>query len=283
MTPTDFLLKLKLQKDLGYLKLLRIACQLDSADITEEQLQRLSLPLDLREMALRVYRDQHLAALSRKVKGQCQVVSFFDCLYPEKLRQIYRPPLLLFARGDLKLLQTKIVAIVGARQASNYSRQVIWGLMPDLVKKGWTVASGLASGADGMAHRAALAKRGATIAVVGNGLNFYYPQQNHALQDKIIDKGLVVSEYLPDTPPRPFRFPQRNRILAGISDSVLVTEARARSGSLITANFAVQENRNVYAVPGPITSSLSQGTNHLLEEGATPIIDFAWPAERFDN
>lgn len=283
MDQTDFLLKLKLQKGLGYVKILQIASQLESEEIKEEQLQRLSLPAELKEMSIQAYRNQETAAVSSRIKAQCQVVSFFDDLYPEKLRQIYRPPLLLFARGNLKLLQTKTLAIVGARQASNYSWQVIRRLVPHLIKKGWTIASGLAVGVDGMAHKAALLNHGPTIAVVGNGLNHYYPTQNQALQDQIIDKGLVISEYLPDTPPRPFRFPQRNRILAGLSEGVLVTEARAKSGSLITANLAVEENRDVYTVPGPITSSLSRGTNHLIAVGAIPVTDFELPEERFDN
>ena len=134
-----------------------------------------------------------------------------------------------------------------------------------------------------MAHKAALKFNGQTIAVVGNGLNHFYPQINQHVQKEIAQKGLLVSEYLPDTPPRPYRFPQRNRILAGIAESVIVTEAKQKSGSLITANIALQENRDIYALPGPITSELSQGPNKLIQAGAYPITDFDLQLERFDN
>ena len=124
---------------------------------------------------------------------------------------------------------------------------------------------------------------GKTIAVVGNGLNYSYPKENVDLQNQIKQKGLIISEYLPDTPPRPYRFPERNRILAGLSKSIIVTEAREKSGSLITVSLALQENRDIYAVPGPITSSLSAGPNQLIEAGAMPIVDFKFKTERFDN
>lgn len=283
MNKTEFLLRLKLQKGVGYVKMLQIASQLDTDEIDPLQLNAMDLSLSLREICLRAYRDDHCEKAVERIKQQCQVISFFDDAYPEKLRQIYQPPLILFARGDLSLLKQKIVTIVGSRLATTYSQQVINGLMPDLVANGQVIASGLAKGVDGMAHRAALKFHGKTIAVVGNGLNHFYPMQNHYLQDEIVQKGLLISEYLPDTPPRPFRFPQRNRILAGLSKSVIVTEAKEKSGSLITANLALQENRDVYAVPGPITSELSKGPNKLIEAGATPIINFEIKAERFDN
>ncbi|GAA3629888.1 DNA-processing protein DprA [Lactobacillus hamsteri] len=283
MNKTDFLLKLKLQKGVGYVKLLQIASQLDTEEIDPIQLNALDLPLKLREACLKAYRDDRAEKTVDRIKRQCQVISFFDDEYPEKLRQIYQPPIILFARGDVSLLKRRIITIVGARMATGYSQQVIQKMVPSLVEEGIVVASGLAKGVDSFAHKATLENNGKTIAVVGNGLNHYYPMQNHTLQDQIIDKGLLISEYLPDTPPRPFRFPQRNRILAGLSESVVVTEAKEKSGSLITANLALQENRDVYAVPGPITSDLSEGPNKLIEVGATPIVDFKIKKERFDN
>lgn len=283
MKITDFLLALKFQKGVGYVKMLQIASQLDMEEIDPVQLNSLDLPLTLREICLKAYRDEQAAETISRIKRQCKVVSFFDSEYPEQLRQIYQPPLILFARGNINLLQREIVTIVGSRMATDYSYQVIEGLTPGLIKKGIVIASGLAKGVDSMAHRAALKNHGETIAVVGNGLNHYYPLQNHTLQEEIIDKGLILSEYLPDTPPKPFRFPQRNRILAGLSKSVIVTEAKEKSGSLITANLALQENRDVYAVPGPITSVLSEGPNKLIEAGANPVVDFELKRERFDN
>ncbi|WP_278390476.1 DNA-processing protein DprA [Lactobacillus acetotolerans] len=283
MNKTDFLLRLKLQKGIGYVKMLRIASQLDTDDVNISAIQSMALPSTLKEASFAALNDQKAERMIYRIKKQCKVLTFFDSLYPEKLRQIYQPPLILFARGDLTLLQRKIITIVGSRLATSYSKIVINNLVPSLVKKHLVIASGLAKGVDGMAHTATLRNNGKTIAVVGNGLNHFYPMSNHGIQEKIVENGLLLSEYLPDTPPRPFRFPERNRILAGLSESVVVTEAKERSGSLITANLALQENRNVYAVPGPITSQLSAGTNKLIEAGADPIINFELKPERFDN
>lgn len=283
MNKTDFLLRLKLQKGIGYVKMLRIASQLDTDDVNISAIQSMALPSALKEASFAALNDQKAERMIYRIKKQCKVLTFFDSLYPEKLRQIYQPPLILFACGDLTLLQREIITIVGSRLATSYSKIVINNLVPSLVKKHLVIASGLAKGVDGMAHTATLRNNGKTIAVVGNGLNHFYPMSNHGIQEKIVENGLLLSEYLPDTPPRPFRFPERNRILAGLSESVVVTEAKERSGSLITANLALQENRNVYAVPGPITSQLSAGTNKLIEAGADPIINFELKPERFDN
>lgn len=283
MNIKEYLLRLKLQKGIGYVKMLQIASQLDTDEVSEENIAQMKLTSDLREKAISAYHNNDYNKAILRINAQCQVISFFDQEYPEKLRQIYQPPLVIFARGDISLLQKKIVTIVGARAGTVYSRNVIDELVPNLLQEKYVVASGLAMGVDRMAHEATLNNGGKTIAVVGNGLNHYYPRQNQSLQAAIENRGLVISEYLPDTPPRPFRFPQRNRILAGLSKSVVVTEARENSGSLITANLATQENRDVYAVPGPITSDLSKGPNKLIESGAIPVIDFKLNEERFDN
>lgn len=274
MKTTNFLLRLKLQKGIGYVKMLKIASQLDTADVNLKALMKMDLPSNLKRASLAAYNDDQAEIYVKRIKKQCQVISFFDDVYPEQLRQIYRPPLVLFAQGDLNLLQQKIVTIVGSRMATSYSRSVLTKLVPHLVKKGWVIASGLAKGVDVMAHKAALTSEGKTIAVVGNGLNHFYPLSNYHVQEQIIHRGLILSEYLPDTPPRPFRFPQRNRILAGIAQKVVVTEAQEKSGSLITANLALQENRDIYAVPGPIDNELSAGPNKLIAAGAIPITDY---------
>ncbi|MGL6207107.1 MAG: DNA-processing protein DprA [Lactobacillus panisapium] len=274
MKTTNFLLRLKLQKGIGYVKMLKIASQLDTADVNLKALMKMDLPSNLKRASLAAYNDDQAEIYVKRIKKQCQVISFFDDVYPEQLRQIYRPPLVLFAQGDVNLLQQKIVTIVGSRMATSYSRSVLTKLVPHLVKKGWVIASGLAKGVDVMAHKAALTSEGKTIAVVGNGLNHFYPLSNYHVQEQIIRRGLILSEYLPDTPPRPFRFPQRNRILAGIAQKVVVTEAQEKSGSLITANLALQENRDIYAVPGPIDNELSAGPNKLIAAGAIPITDY---------
>lgn len=275
MKKTEFLLKLKLQKGIGYVKLLTIANQLtDETEIEFEELEQIELTEELMDVCYRAFQDDQLDRMVQQIEQQCDVISFFDEAYPEKLRQIYRPPMVLFTRGDISLLQKEIITIVGSRYPTKYSQDVINRLVPNIVQSGQVVASGLAKGVDALAHKAALFNQGKTIAVIGNGLNFSYPMQNFALQEEIVQKGLLISEYLPDTPPRRYRFPERNRILAGLSQSVIVTEAKEKSGSLITANLALQENRDIYAVPGPITNALSAGPNQLIEAGATPIVDF---------
>ena len=275
MKITNFLLRLKLQNGIGYVKMLQIASQLPISEVNPEIIKQMDLPSKLVKSALTAFYDQQAEAKITRIKKQCQIISFFDQVYPQKLREIYRPPLILFAQGNLKLLQENVITIVGSRQATDYSQLVLNKIVPQLVKSNFVIASGLAMGVDVMAHSATLNNGGKTIAVIGNGLNHFYPERNSQIQRQIINEGLVLSEYLPDTPPRPFRFPERNRILAGIADSVIVTEAKEKSGSLITANIALQENRNIYAVPGPINSQLSTGPNKLIEAGATPITDFS--------
>lgn len=275
MKITNFLLRLKLQNGIGYVKMLQIASQLPISEVNPEIIKQMDLPSKLVKSALTAFYDQQAEAKITRIKKQCQIISFFDQVYPQKLREIYRPPLILFAQGNLKLLQENVITIVGSRQATDYSQLVLNKIVPQLVKSNFVIASGLAMGVDVMAHSATLNNGGKTIAVIGNGLNHFYPERNSQIQRQIINEGLVLSEYLPDTPPRPFRFPERNRILAGIANSVIVTEAKEKSGSLITANIALQENRNIYAVPGPINSQLSDGPNKLIAAGATPITDFS--------
>ena len=275
MKITNFLLRLKLQNGIGYVKMLQIASQLPTSEVNPEIIKQMDLPSKLIKSALTAFYDQQAEAKITRIKKQCQIISFFDQVYPQKLREIYRPPLILFAQGNLKLLQENVITIVGSRQATDYSQLVLNKIVPQLVKSNFVIASGLAMGVDVMAHSATLNNGGKTIAVIGNGLNHFYPERNSQIQRQIINEGLVLSEYLPDTPPRPFRFPERNRILAGIANSVIVTEAKEKSGSLITANIALQENRNIYAVPGPINSQLSTGPNKLIAAGATPITDFS--------
>ena len=243
-------------------------------EIEAEDLKEMELSDQLLKACLKAFQDKDLDRLVRQIYCQCDVISFFDKEYPEKLRQIYQPPLILFAQGDTSLLSKEIVSIVGSRHPTSYSKEVMKKLVPNLLEQNMVIASGLAQGVDALAHHTTLNNQGRTIAVIGNGLNYSYPKQNTWLQNQIRQKGLVISEYLPDTPPRPYRFPERNRIIAGLSKSVIVTEAKEKSGSLITANLALQENRDIYAVPGAITSELSAGPNQLIEAGAIPIVNF---------
>lgn len=217
--------------------------------------------------------NQFLLLLKKQEIAEFEAINYLDSNYPQILRTIYNPPALLYFKGDIALLKTDCLAIVGSRQATDYSFRCIGGLVPRLVNR-YTIVSGLAKGVDSWAHQHALNNHGKTIAVIGSGLDIAYPKENLALQQEIMNNGLVISEYPPRTPIRKFHFPQRNRIIAGLSQKVIVTEAKKRSGSLITADLALENNREVLAIPGRIDVSLSAGCNSLIEQGATPLIDF---------
>jgi DNA processing protein len=193
--------------------------------------------------------------------------------FPPLLAQIPDPPSCLWVRGDadIAVLAEPAVAIVGARACSGYGRSVARMLANDAAAAGAVVVSGLARGVDGEAHRGALAAGGRTVAVLGCGVDRDYPAAHGQLASSIVESGgLVVSEYEPGIEPAPWRFPARNRIIAGLARATVVVEARERSGALITADFALEDGREVMAVPGEITSALSAGTNSLLRQGATP-------------
>jgi DNA processing protein len=196
-----------------------------------------------------------------------------DPAYPPLLRAIHDPPPQLYLRGDgaVELLAQDAVAIVGARCCSSYGRSVARSVARDLAAAGLLVVSGMARGIDGEAHRGALDGSGTTVAVLGCGVDRDYPAAHAELARRISDGGLVVSEYEPGIEPAPWRFPARNRIIAGLCRATVVVEARERSGALITADFALEEGRDVLAVPGEITSRLSVGTNALLKLGAAPV------------
>lgn len=196
-----------------------------------------------------------------------------DPAFPQLLAAIHDPPPALFVRGGagLELLAGPAVAVVGARSCSSYGRSVARSLGRELAAAGLVVVSGMARGIDGEAHRGALDAAGLTVAVLGCGIDRDYPAAHAELARRICERGLVVSEYEPGVEPAPWRFPARNRIIAGVCAATVVVEARERSGALITADFALEEGRDVLAVPGEITSSLSAGTNALLRLGATPV------------
>ena len=193
--------------------------------------------------------------------------------FPSLLRSIHDPPPGLFMRGatDVELLRRPAVGVVGARSCSPYGAQVARMLGRELAAAGLVVVSGLARGIDGEAHRGALEAGGATVGVLGCGVDRDYPAAHRELAERVCESGLVVSEYPPGVEPAPWRFPARNRIIAGLSGATVVVEARERSGALITADLALEEGREVFAVPGEITSALSAGTNDLLRLGATPL------------
>ena len=196
-----------------------------------------------------------------------------DARFPPRLKATFDPPGSLYLRGsgEPELLGWRAVGVVGARSCSPYGAQVARMLGRELAAAGLVVVSGLARGIDGEAHRGALESGGPTVGVLGCGIDRDYPAANASLSRRMEDGGLVVSEYEAGVEPAPWRFPARNRIIAGLCEAVVVVEARERSGALITADFALEEGREVFAVPGEITSALSVGSNALLRLGATPL------------
>lgn len=210
-------------------------------------------------------------AFQRVAGAGLSLCTFHDPDYPPLLKHIHDPPIALFYRGRLTELGPTI-AIVGTRRASDYGLQVTWELASALAKVGLTVVSGLALGVDTAAHKATLEVKGRTLAILGGGADAptLYPPSNRALADAIAaSDGAVLSEYPPGTPPLPYRFPERNRIIAGLSLGTIVTEAPIKSGALITARVAAEENREVFAVPGRIIDVNAAGPNRLLYTGAT--------------
>ncbi len=192
--------------------------------------------------------------------------------YLQIMSSIAKPPKSLYFIGEIPTTRLTSVAIIGTRKPSPYGKEVTTLLANDLAKRGVVIISGLALGTDAIAHRGALEANGTTIAVLGNGLPEIYPSSHRALAEQIIaDGGAVLTEYEPGTPARPFRFLERNRIVSGLSDAIIIVEAAARSGTLNTASHALEQGREVFAVPGNITSPLSSGCNALIKQGAHPV------------
>ncbi|MDR3190661.1 MAG: DNA-processing protein DprA [Lactobacillaceae bacterium] len=204
-----------------------------------------------------------------------QFITIADDVYPQQLKESDEPPVVLFYAGNLGLLTTMTVSVIGARQNSEYGEHIVKAWVPELVRAGITTVSGLANGIDGLVHAATLDAHGDTIGVIGSGLEIVYPRRTRNLQAEVAGNGLLLSEYLPHTPPLKHHFPQRNRIIAGIARQVLVIEAKQRSGTLITAKMALDNNREVLAVPGRIDQSRSKGCNDLIVAGAKPVLSVA--------
>lgn len=202
------------------------------------------------------------------LRSGVEIVTIYDQAYPYLLKEIPDPPLVIFGIGELELLQKPAVAIVGTRSPTSYGRYAAEVLAKELTEYGLTIVSGLAKGVDRLAHEGALKAVGKTVAVLGCGVDVIYPLENMKLYQQIIKQGLIISEYPPGTKAHPGFFPQRNRIISGMAYGTIVVEAAERSGSLITAQAALEQAREVFAVPGPINSKKSQGVNSLIQQGA---------------
>lgn len=201
-------------------------------------------------------------------KHDIRVITFDSNEYPESLRQIDSPPMLLYCKGTINPQDKYAIAIVGSRLMTEYGRRVAEKIASELASYGMTIVSGMAKGIDTAAHRGALKAGGRSLAVLGSGLDRPYPHENAELFKSLFKKGCVLSEFPMGTPPNKENFPRRNRIISGLSLGVLIVEATRESGSLITANYALEQNKEVFAIPGNITSKVSQGTNDLIKKGA---------------
>ena len=221
--------------------------------------------------------DKNLSQV-KKVKKDCvkngiKILTFESPYYPEMLKHISAPPYVLYtrSRSRIDLNQYMCIAMVGNRKSSNYGNAVAEDIAYGVSSNGFVVVSGMAEGIDSASHKGALLSGGITVAVAGRGLDDAYPRFNRQLMEEIIQTGMVISEYPPETEPKRQNFPERNRIISGICSGTVVVEAPKRSGSLITANYALEQNRDVFAIPGDITREKSEGTNNLIKEGAYPV------------
>ncbi|MBA2652737.1 MAG: DNA-protecting protein DprA [Tatlockia sp.] len=236
--------------------------------LNSEQLQQAGLPTQMAYSIKNFELKNVEADLRWQEKDNHHLLTWADPNYPELLKQIYDPPAVLYAQGDLSCLQQKAVAIVGSRNPSITGAETSKRFAFELAANQVTIISGLALGIDSKAHQGCLDARGKTIAVMGTGIDYIYPRQNRELADKICQNGLIITEFPLKTGPRAGHFPRRNRIISGLSLITLVVEAAIRSGSLITARLALEQNRDVFAVPSSIHNPQARGCHYLLQQGA---------------
>ncbi|MCU0289872.1 MAG: DNA-processing protein DprA [Acidobacteria bacterium] len=269
-------------------KLRRIAFQLVTAknqkarrdllkkNITPDQLPKLdSMELKIfgfQDDEISIIKNHYLETAEEEIhkarQNHIEIIFNENEFYPSLLSEIHDPPDFIYALGDKTILRDDKLAVVGSRKGSAYGWNCLNRLLPSICQNNLAVVSGMAYGIDSMAHKIAIMEKGKTIGVNAGGLLHLYPPGNRGLIDQIIEKGCIISEFNLDIVPRPFYFPIRNRIIAGVSRAILVVEAAIKSGSLITARLALEQNRDILAIPGNIDSPLSKGTNYLLQQGA---------------
>jgi len=206
--------------------------------------------------------------IEKATEQKVSIVTLFDEEYPERLKEIYDPPPVLYIKGDKSVLNNRSIAVVGSRKASTYGRRVAINFAKELALMNINVVSGMARGIDSFAHKGAIEAGGPTTAILGCGIDIVYPPENRVLMQEIIECGCIISSFPMGTTPLPANFPARNRIISGLSLGTLVVEAAERSGSLITADLSLEQGREVFAVPGNIYSPYSRGTHKLIKQGA---------------
>lgn len=290
MEERDLLIFLHIQKGVGWKTIFNIFQYFD--DLKEifliqplEFSMRTGIKYSLAEKIINMLKKEYINEFPKQMetweKTGIEISTFLDQNYPERLKEIHQPPWVLYAIGDTELFNHPSLAVVGTRNPTPYGRWAAEKLTGELVEYNWAIVSGMARGIDYAAHESALHHNGKTIAVLGNGVDVIYPQENRKLYKEIAEKGLILSEYPPNTQPHPGNFPQRNRIISGLSYGSIIVEASQKSGSLITAQFALEQSREVFAVPGPIHSKQSIGTNTLIKQGAKLIQEIEDIMEEF--
>lgn len=259
---------------IGYIKLKSMLEYFGSTEeafkVKEDYLQEMKdIGPTLAQKIYRVKTGDNLKKEKRLIKKhKLNIISIFDKSYPENLRRIYNPPIVLYIKGQIKNEDNISVALVGSRKASLYGTNMCTKLSSRLAGAGVTIVSGLARGIDTAAHKGAIESSGRTFAVLGNGLSFIYPPENRKLASEVAENGAVISEFPMEKQPYPQNFPMRNRIISGLSLGVVVVEAAQKSGALITADYALNEGREVFAVPGRANSITSTGAHRLIQNGA---------------
>lgn len=273
MNNLPYLLALHLVDGLGPIRLKRIIDYFEDPKLAWEatalELLKLNIPKPVIEKLEQTRKKFDVFAYFTKIQDQgIKILTIFDASYPKRLKQIYDPPIIIYYKGDILESDFNAIGIVGTRKVTGYGKNITQQFSYTLSQKNLTIVSGLARGVDTIAHKAAIEAGGRTLAILGGGLNKIFPPENTSLVEQIIrGHGAVISEFPPDYPSVAGNFPARNRIISGLSMGVLVTEAAEDSGSLITARLALDQGRDVFAIPGPITSSLSKGPADLIKEG----------------
>jgi DNA processing protein len=270
-------LALRMVPGLGTVGAIRLLKSLKSpqavfrASVSELEAAQLS-PAQARNISSGCSFDDAVDQQRKMLDFGARLITFHDARYPQRLREIFDPPLLLFASGNLQLLSTHSIAVVGTRRPTPYGLAATERLSGDLSRAGLTITSGMAQGIDTAAHQAAFKQDGATIAVLGCGVDVLYPAGNRKLYTDLQQKGLIVSEFPMGAPAFPQNFPIRNRIVSGLSVGVLIVEGAQHSGSAITAKLAMDQGREVFAIPGNITSKMSWGPNLLIKDGGAKLV-----------
>ena len=250
----------------------KVASAKEIFDMDDEELEKIGVFEKFRKMIFRQDSTKEFETYERMKEKKMSFVTLMDPTYPSRLRKIPSPPYAIYYKGALPDEKKKTAAIVGARSCSAYGKKMAEEFAKELAKNGVQIISGMALGVDGAGQRGAIEAGGTSFAVLGCGVDICYPRENFSLYQSLEEKGGILSEFPVGTEPLKQNFPARNRIISGLSDVVLVMEAKEKSGSLITADMALEQGKDVYALPGPITSCLSKGCHDLIRQGAGILI-----------